>query len=95
MAQLLRRARGSRSKRSVYNELGVSAQTYELWERGVYVPSDEHAEQLADFLCMELRDVVWTLYKDRVTPIIHVMPKVTTSLADMPLERVLGSVVAA
>lgn len=96
MAQLLRRARGDQSKRSTYKTLGVSAQTYELWEKGVYIPSDEYAQQLAEHLGMELKDVVWTLYRDRTrdAPIIHVMGNVATRLSDTHAYNLLGSVAA-
>lgn len=61
-----RRKETGASKRSVYKQLDVSSQTYDAWEGGVYVPSDDHAEDLADYLDMELSHVVWMLYRSRI-----------------------------
>lgn len=60
-----RRKETGASKRSIYRRLGVSSQTYDAWEIGLYVPSDDYAEILADYLGIELRDVVWMLYRSR------------------------------
>jgi transcriptional regulator with XRE-family HTH domain len=54
------------SKRSVYQRLGVSSGTYDMWEGGVYVPGDDYAELLADYLEIELPQVVWMLYRSRI-----------------------------
>lgn len=60
-----RREETGASKRSIYGRLGVSSQTYDAWEIGLYVPSDDHAEVLADYLGIELREIVWMLYRSR------------------------------
>lgn len=56
------------TKAAMYRALGVSAVTYDTWEGGVYTPGDEYAEILADVLDLELREVVWMLYHDRLRP---------------------------
>lgn len=75
LATLLKAARGEDSKRSVYTKLGVSPQTYEFWESGVYIPGDEHVGALAEHLQIDEREVVWMLYQLRIgkTPIIHAL----------------------
>lgn len=68
ISEALRRRRRElgASKRSIYTRLGVSSQTYDAWEIGMYVPSDDHAEVLADYLDLDLPTVVWMLYRSRI-----------------------------
>lgn len=66
VAQLLKRKRDKGPKADVYRRLGVAANTYNTWESGMYVPGDEYAEGLADYLEVELPDIVWMLYRDRI-----------------------------
>jgi transcriptional regulator with XRE-family HTH domain len=66
IAELLREARGTRTKAEIYRELGVGAGTYNTWEAGMYVPGDEFAEKLAELLERELGEIVWILYASRV-----------------------------
>lgn len=66
IAELLRAQRAGGPKAPIYRELGVSPQTYEAWESGMYVPGDEYAETLAGFLELDESRIVWLLYRDRV-----------------------------
>jgi DNA-binding XRE family transcriptional regulator len=79
ISQILKAKRGDRFKTTVANEIGVSRQSYDMWESGHHIPEDEQwAEALAAYLDRDIRDVVWILYQSRVvkkgpgdTPIIH------------------------
>jgi DNA-binding XRE family transcriptional regulator len=66
IGRLLREKRGEGFKSEAANALGVSRQSYDTWETGHHIPGDEWAETLADYLDLELRDVVWFLYQDRM-----------------------------
>lgn len=66
IAELLKRKRDKAPKAEAYRRLGVAPNTYNTWESGMYVPGDEYAEGLADYLEVELPDIVWMLYRDRI-----------------------------
>ena len=66
ISELLKERRGKTPKAAVYRELGVAANTYNTWESGMYVPGDEYAEALAEYLDIELPRFVWFLYRDRL-----------------------------
>lgn len=61
-----KRKEDNRPKAHIYRHLGVAANTYNTWEAGMYVPGDEFAESLADYLDLDLQEVVWLLYLDRM-----------------------------
>lgn len=69
IGRLLRSKRGNGFKSKAADALGVSRQAYDAWESGHHIPGDEWAETLADYLGLELREVVWYLYQDRIRPL--------------------------
>ncbi len=62
----LRAARGDMSKAEAARRLDVEWMTYDMWEKGAWIPGDDHAQPLAEFMTMSLEDVVWVLYVARV-----------------------------
>lgn len=70
VAELLRAKRGTGRKVDAYTRLGVSPTTYDSWESGVYVPGDTYAKALAEYLGLDLREMVWLLYLDRTGEVV-------------------------
>lgn len=67
IAQLLRERRDGGPKAPIYRRFEVSPGTYDWWEAdGGYIPGDEHAKNLAEYLDLPLEEVVMTLYRDRL-----------------------------
>lgn len=66
IASLLRTQRGDRYKSEAARTIGVSRQIYDAWEAGLYVPGDDWAERLATYLEIELPELVWLLFQNRV-----------------------------
>lgn len=67
IGQMLKARRGDGQKSDVYRKFNVSASTYDMWEGDVYVPGDGYAEELADHLGIEYKDMVWYLHLARKT----------------------------
>lgn len=63
---VLRDARGGRSKAEMARVLDVEWMTYDMWEKGAWVPSDDQAEKLAGVVDRDLPAVVWMLYRARI-----------------------------
>lgn len=66
IAELLRERRAGGTKAPVYRTLGVSPQTYALWESGAHIPGDDKAETIAEYLGEPVERIVWFLYCDRI-----------------------------
>jgi DNA-binding XRE family transcriptional regulator len=66
VAVLLREKRNGAAKTEAARSIGVSRQIYGAWEDGFYTPGDEWAEKLAAYLGVPLKNLVWTLYQDRM-----------------------------
>jgi transcriptional regulator with XRE-family HTH domain len=58
IGDMLRQARGERSKRAVALELGVQPSAYRAWEEGFSVPDGTRAEALAKFLGISKAEVL-------------------------------------
>lgn len=67
--RLLKDRRDGGYKSVAAREIGVSRQMYDAWEGGLYVPGDEWAEKLADYLERSVEDIVWILYRSRLANI--------------------------
>ena len=65
IGDMLKDRRGDGQKSDVYRKLNVSAGTYNSWESDMYVPGDEYAEELAEHLGIEYKDMVWYLHLAR------------------------------
>jgi hypothetical protein len=46
--------------------LEVEWMTYDMWEKGAWVPGDDYAERLAEFTGSPIETVVWMLYLARL-----------------------------
>ena len=66
IGRLLREKRDGGYKSEAATALGVSRQAYDAWESSHHIPGDEWAETLADYLSLDLQEVVWMLYQDRI-----------------------------
>lgn len=64
--RLLRKARGGRYQTEVADEIGVSRNSYRMWESGHHVPEDEWVRPLTVYLGRDEEDVVWVLYQSRL-----------------------------
>jgi len=62
---MLKDKRGAGAKAPIYRHFGIAPQTYNAWEADMYIPGDEYAERLADYLGVGETEMVWLLYSAR------------------------------
>jgi hypothetical protein len=65
IGQMLREKRAGQPKAPIYRQLGIKPGTYDTWEADAYIPGDEYAEVLGDYLGFSEREMAWTLYRAR------------------------------
>lgn len=64
--RLLRSKRNGGPKAKAIRAIGCSRPMYDAWEGGVYVPSDDFAVAIAEYLGETIERVVWILYQSRL-----------------------------